>query len=247
MNFGIVLSVTFKTFPAPTYSIRNWVLPSSTAEDAWARLIDFQTYVAKLDWNCSADAYLYHDDGNLQVGVAMIETSTPGSGITSPEETPWGSPGKTTIVDGVELFDTEMYVSEMHGGHAGGATSAFKRCVFLNSVGSREVAGRLLQAILSRPSPRCYLHLLHGGGAVETSPQMPLLSGVATGSSRALSPASGLVMTVTTAKSHDPSRRGCTESLKACCGAGERMVRTSDRIHETCPWPRRPSGRTFSG
>jgi phosphomevalonate kinase len=55
----------------------------------------------------------------------------------------------------------------MHGGHAGGKTSSFKRCVFLKQIGSAEVSRALLAAIESRPSPLCYLHLLHGGGAID--------------------------------------------------------------------------------
>ncbi|QKD60828.2 uncharacterized protein FOBCDRAFT_253608 [Fusarium oxysporum Fo47] len=37
-------------------------------------------------------------------------------------------------VDAIELFDKEMYISKMHGGHGGGKTSAFKRCVFLKDM-----------------------------------------------------------------------------------------------------------------
>lgn len=33
-------------------------------------------------------------------------------------------------VDGVGLFEVEMYVSGMHGGHGSSKTSSFKRCLF---------------------------------------------------------------------------------------------------------------------
>ncbi len=69
-------------------------------------------------------------------------------------------------MDGVSLFETEMYVSRMHGGHAGGKTSSFKRCLFLKRPGEANVANRLIAALETRPSPLCYLHLLQGGGAV---------------------------------------------------------------------------------
>ena len=69
-------------------------------------------------------------------------------------------------MDGVGLFETEMYMSGMHGGHGGGKTSSFKRCLFLKRIGAVSVADRLVAAIETRPSPLCYLHLLQGSGGV---------------------------------------------------------------------------------
>jgi adenine phosphoribosyltransferase len=69
-------------------------------------------------------------------------------------------------VDGVGLFEAEMYMSGMHGGHGGSRTSSFKRCLFLKNIGAPEVTNSLVTAIKTRPSPLCYLHLLQGGGAV---------------------------------------------------------------------------------
>jgi adenine phosphoribosyltransferase len=69
-------------------------------------------------------------------------------------------------VDGVGLFEAEMYMSGMHGGHGGSRTSSFKRCLFLKDIGAQEVTNSLVTAIKTRPSPLCYLHLLQGGGAV---------------------------------------------------------------------------------
>ena len=62
-NFGIVVSVTFKPYAAPTYLTRNWVVPLSDNLEARLRLSDFDKLVArKLLQNCSADAYLYWDE-----------------------------------------------------------------------------------------------------------------------------------------------------------------------------------------
>ncbi|KUI74568.1 Adenine phosphoribosyltransferase [Cytospora mali] len=169
-NFGIVVSVTFKACAAPTYLVRNWVTPLSDKSEAQHRLSDFDQLVArKLPRNCSADAYLYWDAGQLHLGVTMFEsstttafetrTSTPASAILGPED-------NSKVVDGVGLFETEMYVSGMHGGHGGGKTSSFKRCLFLKGIGSAQVADSLVSALEARPSPLCYLHLLQGGGAV---------------------------------------------------------------------------------
>jgi hypothetical protein len=58
------------------------------------------------------------------------------------------------------------FESGMHGGHGGGKTSSFKRCLFLKRIGEANVADRLVAAVETRPSPLCYLHLLQGGGAV---------------------------------------------------------------------------------
>ncbi|RSL77008.1 hypothetical protein CEP52_017749, partial [Fusarium oligoseptatum] len=58
----------------------------------------------------------------------------------------------------------------MHGGHGGGKTSSFKRCLFLKHIEAVNVAKILVAAIETRPSQLCYLHLLPGGGAVGDVP-----------------------------------------------------------------------------
>ncbi|KAK0111036.1 hypothetical protein ONS95_001416 [Cadophora gregata] len=168
-NFGIVISVTFKAYPAPKYCIRNWVVPLSDNIEARIRLGNFNRFVAsELPRNFSADAYLYCDNDQLHLGVTMFESST----STPTFETPpsigpiLGPEDSLKTVDSVGLFDTEMYMSGMHGGHAGGKTSSFKRCVFLKNIGAVNVANTLVAAVEVRPSPLCYLHLLQGGGAV---------------------------------------------------------------------------------
>ena len=172
-NFGIVVSVTFKSYAAPTYLTRNWVVPLSDSLEARLRLSEFDKLVArKLHWNCSTDAYLYWDDGQLHLGVTMFESSTTRLTFAIPTPTPvpvgaiWGLEDDFKAVDGVSLFETEMYVSRMHGGHGGGKTSSFKRCLFLKNIGEANVADRLVAAVETRSSPLCYLHLLQGGGAV---------------------------------------------------------------------------------
>ncbi|KAF2469596.1 phosphoribosyl transferase domain protein [Lindgomyces ingoldianus] len=168
-NFGIVVSVTFKAFAAPTYLTRNWVVPLIDNLDARLRLSEFDKLIArKLHWNCSADAYLYWDAGQLHLGVTMFESSTTGLTFATPtpvDATP-GLEDDPKVVDSVSLFETEMYVSRMHGGHGGGKTSSFKRCLFLKHIGEANVADHLIAAVETRPSPLCYLHLLQGGGAV---------------------------------------------------------------------------------
>jgi len=170
-NFGIVVSVTFKAYAAPIYLTRKWVVPLSDNLEARLRLSDFDKPVArKLPQNCSADAYLYWDAGQLHLGVIMFESSTTRLTFATPMPTPigaiWGLDGDSKAVDGVGLFETEMYVSGMHGGHGGGKTSSFKRCLFLKRIREANVADRLVAAIETRSSPLCYLHLLQGGGAV---------------------------------------------------------------------------------
>ena len=130
-NIGIVVSVTFNAYAAPTYSIRNWVVPLSDNLDARLRLSDFDKLVArKLPQNCSADAYLYWDTDQLHLGVTMFESSTTGLTFETRTPTPVGTilgpEDNFKPVDGVGLFETEMYMSEMHGGHGGGKTSSFK-------------------------------------------------------------------------------------------------------------------------
>ncbi|KAE8321295.1 hypothetical protein BDV39DRAFT_210877 [Aspergillus sergii] len=174
-NFGIVVSVTFKAYVAPVHLIRSWVIPLSDSLEARRRLSDLDNLIAsKLPRNCSADAYLYWEFGQLHLGITMFEAST--TRLISDTSTPTPPPvdvdtilgldGKFDVVDGIGLFDAEMYMSQMHGGHGGCKTSAFKRCVFLKNIGAVNVADILTAAVGTRPTPLCYLHLLHGGGAV---------------------------------------------------------------------------------
>lgn len=174
-NFGIVVSVTFKCYAAPTYLTRNWVIPLSHSLEARLRLSDFDNLVArKLHRDGSTDVYLYWAAGQLHLGVTVFESCTAGFASVKPTPTPapvpvgaiGGLEDNAKVVDGVGLFETEMYMSGMHGGHGGGKTSSFKRCLFLKHIGEATVADRLVAAIETRPSPLCYLHLLQGGGAV---------------------------------------------------------------------------------
>ena len=186
-NFGIVISVTFKAQAAQTFSARNWVVPLSDNLEARRRLSDFDTLIArKLPRNCSADAYLYWDIGRLHLGVTLFESSTTGTGSPSETHMPLvskilGRPDNSRTVDGIGLFDAEMYMSGMHGGHGGGKTSSFKRCLFFKRIGEVGIADILIEAIETRPSALCYLHLIHGGGAVGDVPADALLSAVETG------------------------------------------------------------------
>jgi adenine/guanine phosphoribosyltransferase-like PRPP-binding protein len=171
-NFGIVISVTFRAHPAPMYLVRNWAVPLSGGVEAQRRLSSFDTEVAsKLSRECSADAYLYWEDGRLRFGVTMVRSTTTPISVQCPLSTIMCSilgaeEDSAEFVDGVGLFETDMYVSRMHGGHGGGKTSSFKRCLFLKDIGGRKVAERLVAAVEGRPSSLCYLHLLQGGGAI---------------------------------------------------------------------------------
>ncbi|CAA9961370.1 6-hydroxy-D-nicotine oxidase [Pyrenophora teres f. maculata] len=174
-NMGIVTSVTFKAFPALRYLTRNWVLPLSDEIDARTRLKQFDKVIAgrlgQPERHCSADAYLYHEAGQLRLGMTTFELVGPSFNISATRNEPtgdiWGSGTGSKVVDGLELFEEEMYMSGMHGGHGGGKTSSFKRCILMKDISEGSVAVRLVTAVETRPSPLCYLHLLHGGGAVQ--------------------------------------------------------------------------------
>jgi len=172
-NFGIVVSVTFKAYVAPTYSTRNWVFPLKDKFEARLNLNDFDESVArKLPRSCSADAYLYWDIGKLHLGMTRYESSTTGHTSETPVPTPTpvglnlGPASNFKAVDGVGLFEAELYMSGMHGGHGGSKTSSFKRCLFLKRIGESNITDILVTAIETRPTELCYLHLLQGGGAV---------------------------------------------------------------------------------
>lgn len=167
-NFGIVISVTFKAYTAPVFLVRDWNLWLSDSFEARSKLRVFDEFARKLSLDSSADAYLYLDQDKLRLGVTMLEC--PATGLTAeapkPLDTIFGPENSFKAVNSVDLFDTEMYMHGMHGGHGGGKTCSFKRCVFLKHIRTASVAGILVKAVETCPSSRCYLHLLQGGGAV---------------------------------------------------------------------------------
>ncbi|KAK4194506.1 hypothetical protein QBC40DRAFT_344103 [Triangularia verruculosa] len=174
-NFGIVTSVTFKAYPAPAYTVRSWRLPFDDLFKARAKLREFDHLIARdLPRTCSADAYLFWDEDRLHIAVTMFETSTATSCVTLIALTRaykiLGPEKSIKTTDSIGVFDAEMYMSEMHGGHGGGKTSSFKRCLFLKDIGQDETANVLIKAIETRPTPLCYLHLLQGGGAIRDVP-----------------------------------------------------------------------------
>ncbi|KAI2616316.1 hypothetical protein GGR54DRAFT_631802 [Hypoxylon sp. NC1633] len=172
-NFGIIISVTFKAHPASTYLTQNWGFPLSNDDELRRKLFELDKLVAgELPRNCSLDVYLYNDAdaSQLRIGVTMVRCSMTGhtletQSLTSVDDV-LGPEDSMRVVDGVGLFETEMYMSQIHGGHSGGKTSSFKRCLFLSDIRAEFVVYYLIAAIWTRPSPLCYLHLLQGGGAI---------------------------------------------------------------------------------
>jgi len=172
-NLGVVISVTFKAYEAPMYSYRKWIVALDDDLEVARNLKEFDESIAcKLPNHCSADAYFFWEGDKLNLGITVFEVSTTKhaveeSAVSSEDLTAMLGPGgPSKIIDSIGLFQAEMYMSGMHGGHAGGKTSSFKRCLFLKQIGSPEVSRALIAAIGSRPSSLCYLHLLHGGGVI---------------------------------------------------------------------------------
>ncbi|KAF4450411.1 phosphoribosyl transferase domain protein [Fusarium austroafricanum] len=172
-NFGIVISVTFKTYPAPSFIVHDWNIFLKDESHAQDVLSSLDSLVAsQLPQHSSADAYLYFDDDQLQLGVTLFRFSIVEHGLNVIPPGPsnisaiLGPMKSSKFVDAVGLFDTEMYVSGMHGGHGGGKTSSFKRCVFLKDIGTTRIIDILTAALRDRPSPLCYFHMIQGGRAV---------------------------------------------------------------------------------
>ncbi|UPK94250.1 hypothetical protein LCI18_005185 [Fusarium solani-melongenae] len=163
-NFGIVIRVTFMAQAAPTYLVQNWIPSLTPGLDTQFHLDSLNVAAKGLPRECSVDGYLFYEGNELRLGVTTFETEqvprTPVFGAL------FGPEIDSKLMNGVELFDNEMYMSKMHGGHGGGKTSSFKRCIFLKSVGDVKTADILVDAVKNHPSPLCYLHLLHGGEAV---------------------------------------------------------------------------------
>ncbi|EGX93782.1 phosphoribosyl transferase [Cordyceps militaris CM01] len=171
-NFGIVISVVFRASAAMNYSIWQWNTLFFHTPDARQRLADFGPALAnELPRNSSADVFLYYDADRLCIAVSLSRCSDAAQGIQPVTAPPLaataflGPEQCSKSVDVVGLYDTEMYISTLHGGHSGGKTSSFKRCIFLREIGELDVPDLLLTAVEHRPSPLCYLHLLHAGGA----------------------------------------------------------------------------------
>lgn len=75
-NVGVVVSVIFTAYAAPTCLVRSWVIPVKDDTEALRRLHSFDEVIAKtLPRNSSADAYLYCEADQLQLGVTLFETS----------------------------------------------------------------------------------------------------------------------------------------------------------------------------
>ncbi|CAH0044347.1 unnamed protein product [Clonostachys solani] len=167
-NFGIVVSVTFRSCAALSFSVRNWIFSLDDELQAEHRLGHLDQVATKLARNCSVDGYLYWDNDQLYLGVTVFESTTTKHDLEASENAYaiLGIEHHHQVVDGVGLFDTEMYVSLMHGGHSSGKTSAFKRCIFLKHIRNADIRNILVSALNSRPSRLCYLHLLQGGGAI---------------------------------------------------------------------------------
>ncbi|KAF5879108.1 putative phosphoribosyl transferase domain protein [Botrytis fragariae] len=164
-NFGVVISVTFKAYCAPTYSVWNWIFPVKEETEVRLKLGDVNSIARNLPLSFSIDAYLYSDRNQLHLGVTMFQASTNKNFEMPPLVNDILGPVKQCKeVDGVGLFETEMYMSTMHGGHSG-KSSSFKRCLFLNNIEDVQIVDILRAAIQNRPTPFCYLHLLQCGGA----------------------------------------------------------------------------------
>ncbi|KAJ5664616.1 hypothetical protein N7462_011429 [Penicillium macrosclerotiorum] len=171
-NIGIVISVTFKACVASPVLIRNWDVPVSHGIEVREKLSDFNKFAGDLSQDCSADAYLYWETGQMHLGVTLFDTSSVESTCKDSRskhmlpETVFGPEKSVKVVDSVGLFEADIYVSKMHGGHGNGKTSSFKRCLFLKNIGALSITDCLVAAIENRPTSLCYVHLLQGGGAI---------------------------------------------------------------------------------
>ncbi|KAF5234697.1 hypothetical protein FANTH_12049 [Fusarium anthophilum] len=158
-NFGIVISVTFKSYTSQKFSVCDYHWPNG--HNAEKTLRNLSRDVSSKYPDCiSSDFYLYCEGGKICCGMTNFSCSL--EGVL--QDLSAGPPPKT--VDAIELFDTEAYVSKMHQGHGGSKTSAFKRCVFLKDIANDDTMKVLISATRDGPTPYCYLNFVHGGKAV---------------------------------------------------------------------------------
>ncbi|OAL46964.1 hypothetical protein IQ07DRAFT_145620 [Pyrenochaeta sp. DS3sAY3a] len=167
-SMGVVLSVTFKTFKARPFSVHNQTLQLIDPTKALAEIEAFAKFAERLNRKTFADIYFQSNGDRLQLGFSLVAVQN------SPEEMtalPFLRKNQTENeerfhVDGVGLFDTELYITMLPKGRDG-KTSSFKGCVFLKGIGRTEVTRCLLGIMEMRPSDLCYLHIIQGGGAVK--------------------------------------------------------------------------------
>ncbi|KAM7188750.1 phosphoribosyl transferase [Rhypophila sp. PSN 637] len=157
-NFGVVVSVVFRSCPVSTFLLRSWKCPLFNDAETMHRVRRFDKEIArKLLRKCSSDAYLYHDTDTDKLHLGQFSSRIKGV---------LGLAAETRVVDCNGLFETDMYMSGMQHGHGGSKTSSFKRCVFLKDIGSADTTLQaMVNAMNMRPTPLCYLHLLHGDGS----------------------------------------------------------------------------------
>lgn len=166
-NFCIVVTVALKACPAERHLVRNWV---HRVDEFGLKQFDDLVSDEKVPRTLSFDAFLYVEEGHLHLGTTMFKTVTdePETADEARELTlarnVLGTHEDVRLVNAVGLFDAEMYMSAMHGGHGGGKTSAFKRCLFLKDIGTLSDVFAFLSE--NRPTDLCYFHFLHGGAAV---------------------------------------------------------------------------------
>lgn len=165
-NFGVVVTVVFETRAEVTHFTQNWVVSLNEQEKVAEKLVAFdRAIVSRLPRDYSVDMYLRQGSDCLHLGVTLSQ-----SVVTSPNSQPHEAVPSAIN----EFLDREFShvnanaSSEVELSFAGmdGKISSFKRCVFFTSIGELDIIDALLTAVENRPSSLCYLHLLHGGGAV---------------------------------------------------------------------------------
>ncbi|KAK4160291.1 adenine phosphoribosyltransferase [Cladorrhinum sp. PSN259] len=175
-NFGIVVMVTLKAFTAHPFMVatkaNTFNTPTNTSQNLSTWFQKTSGYLSRRDRSFSTGTFLYAENTDrICYGINTFIEDGPCVTISTQQEIPfslrdmmgWGV--EAELVDAMALFDKEMYMSTMHGGHGGGKTSAFKRCVFLKDLVSASTP--LVSAFLGRPTEFCYYHLIHGRGAIE--------------------------------------------------------------------------------
>ena len=170
-NFGIVLSLTFKTYSAPTYTVQHWkdILNQERREHTEIMELD-QFTKQQLGNNSTIDAYLYRDNDQIQLGLMLfhmsLATPKPETKVSETARVVFGRENSFDVVNGLELYEKEKeYMAEMYPRHGGGKNHSFKRCVLMKNLGSSPHVNALTRAIESSPSDLCYIQIVQGGGA----------------------------------------------------------------------------------
>ncbi|CAI6336791.1 unnamed protein product [Periconia digitata] len=170
-NFGVVISVTMMVVEVPLFKTLDWITSSASQEEIATKIREYEDLTPTAKFAAfSADAYLFMEGDQLKLGVTLICTDqsvhASSQDVVNTMRDIFGDEKSITDQTEENLLRSATFMSTFHDGHDGGKKSAFKRSVFLNSIGSEPLITHLTEAVEAAPNDLCYIELVLGGGQI---------------------------------------------------------------------------------